>query len=54
MTSGVLDLKVAMPAETDCVSARKLSVRSDMTVSQGGYGLAVGVFAGQVLKLKGR
>ena len=26
MTSGVLDLKVARPAETDCVSSRKLLV----------------------------
>src|SRR5678815_2208573 len=39
MTSGVLDLNVEMPVETDCVSSRKLLVRSDMAYSLDTYGL---------------
>lgn len=54
MTSGVADLDVARAAETVYVKSRKLSVRVDMAFSHGAYGLAVVVFAEQVLKPKGR
>src|SRR5678815_959931 len=44
MTSGVLDLNFEMPVETDCVSSRKLLVRSDMAFSLDTYGLVLAIF----------
>src|SRR6187551_1303421 len=44
MTSGVLDLNVEMPVETDCVSSRKLLVRSVIAFSLDTQGLVLAIF----------